>query len=757
MSNSYLDELNGAQREAVEYIDGPALVIAGAGSGKTRVLTYKIMHLLDNGYKPWNILAITFTNKAAKEMKERIAAKIGQEQASKLYMGTFHSIFMRILRQEAKFIPPYNNNFTIYDQTDAKSVVKGILKDMKLDEKSYPSNDVCSRISNAKNHLITADRYGASPMCAEDISMRRPLIEKIYHTYSQRCKSANAMDFDDLLLQMHFLLANNPQIVEKYSQKFKYILVDEYQDTNAVQYNIVKSLGSLHHKVFVVGDDAQSIYSFRGAQIENILNFRKDYKEAKLFKLEQNYRSTQTIVNAANAVIAQNSKQIPKDTFSENEEGGKIKVMEAAADNDEGYQIAAEISKETNRGDAEYKDFALLYRTNAQSRILEEALRKRAIPYRIYGGMSFYQRKEIKDLIAYFRLLVNGNDDEAFKRIVNYPKRGIGETTVDKIAAVANENNLSIWNTVARIKELDSSISPRTINAIASFMKMIYQLKLVCENSDAHQAAMQIASTTGILKELNADKTPEGTSRYENVQELLNGIKNQVETRLKETGNTLTLAEYLEEVSLMTGDEKEDENPNQVTLMTIHSAKGLEFKNVYITGVEEGLFPSSRSIDSQRELEEERRLFYVAVTRAEKKLTLSFSHMRYKWGQLTPATPSRFIKEIENTGYLDFGSGGQSLFELSDQPFTQKRHPNSLAKMADAKIKKYNFSNPAGGFRICKSSEVSVGSIIEHEKFGKGKIVNIEGSNLQHKAIIDFMSVGRKLLILEFAKIKIIQ
>ena len=757
MSNSYLDELNEPQREAVEYIDGPALVIAGAGSGKTRVLTYKIMHLLNSGYNPWNILAITFTNKAAKEMKERIAQKIGQEKASKLYMGTFHSIFMRILRQEAQFVKPYTNSFTIYDQSDSKSLIKSILKEMKLDEKSYPINEVCSRISNAKNHIITADRYGASEFAAEDVGMRRPLIERIYRTYTQRCRSANAMDFDDLLLQMYLLLDKNPQIVEKYSQKFRYILVDEYQDTNAVQYNIVKSLGSLHHKVFVVGDDAQSIYSFRGAQIENILNFRKDYKEAKLFKLEQNYRSTKTIVNAANAVILQNSKQIPKDTYSENEDGEKIRVMEAAADNDEGFQIAAQIAKETSRENAEYKDFALLYRTNAQSRILEEALRKRGIPYRIYGGMSFYQRKEIKDLIAYFRLLVNGNDDEAFKRIVNYPKRGIGDTTVEKISSIATANGLSIWNTVARIKEFDSSISVRTINAIANFMKMIYQLKLVCENADAHQAAMQIASTTGILKELNADKTPEGTSRYENVQELLNGIKNQSETHKKESGETLTLAAYLEEVSLMTGDEAEDENPNQVTLMTIHSAKGLEFKNVFITGVEEGLFPSSRSVDSQRDLEEERRLFYVAVTRAEKKLTLSFSHMRYKWGQLTPATPSRFIKEIENTGYLDFGAGGQSLFELSDQPFTQKRHPNSLSKMAGENLKKYNFSRTSNGYHICKSGEIENAKIVEHEKFGKGKVVDIEDSGVNHKLTIDFMSVGRKTLILEFAKMKIIE
>ncbi len=759
---SYLDELNEAQRAAVEFIDGPALVIAGAGSGKTRVLTYKIMHLLHSGYQPWNILAITFTNKAAKEMKERIAQKIGEEKAASLWMGTFHSIFLKILKVEVANTG-YQKNFTIYDAADAKNLVKGILKDMKLDEKLYPLNEVYSRISSAKNGLITADDYEASAYYADDCNARKPLIAKVYKTYVRKCMSSNAMDFDDLLLQTQLLFQKHPEIVAKYAQKFKYILVDEYQDTNTVQYNIVKALANVHQHVFVVGDDAQSIYSFRGAQIENILNFKRDYKAAQIFKLEQNYRSTQTIVNAANTVIACNTRQMKKNSFSENEPGDRIRVMESAADNEEGFLLAADIMKKISSGEAEsYSDFAILYRTNAQSRILEESLMKRSIPYRIYGGMSFYQRKEVKDLISYLRLCINGNDDEAFKRVVNYPKRGIGDTTMEKISAISTQKSLSIWNTVARIREFDPSISPRTLNSLGNFMKMIYQLHTFCQANDAYKAATQIAQTSGMLADLNADKSQEGQSRYENIVELLNGIKAMVEAHQK-NGENLTLEGYLDEVSLMTGDEENEEDTNKVSLLTIHSSKGLEFKYVYLAGVEEGLFPSARSVMSNTDLEEERRLFYVAVTRAQKKLTISFARMRYKWGQLSPAAPSRFIKEIDQR-YLDFGVGGQSMFEAStDQAFAGRfrkkfdeadraiSQPVSTLQQGNfKKLSNFKF----GGFNkkaAADPSKFQVGVEVKHDKFGRGKVSALSGTADDTKITVDFMNVGRKVLLLKFA------
>lgn len=787
---SYLDELNLPQREAVEYIDGPALVIAGAGSGKTRVLTYKIMHLIENGFQPWNILAITFTNKAAREMKERIAQKIGEQKAAQLWMGTFHSIFLRILKVEVENTD-YQKNFTIYDQADARNVVKGIIKEMKLSDKVYPVNDIASRISTAKNRLITPQMYASSDLYADDCNAQygkpnRERTNQIYMEYARRCHQANAMDFDDLLLQTLFLFQNHPELIDKYSDKFKYILVDEYQDTNSVQYNIVRALGSRHHKVFVVGDDAQSIYSFRGAQIENILNFKKDYKEAKIFKLEQNYRSTQTIVNAANAVIAKNSKQLKKDSFSENEFGNKIRVLQFDYDTDEGYKIAADIKKQVEFNDLKYSDFALLYRTNAQARILEEAFHKHTIPYRIYGGMSFYQRKEVKDLLAYLRLLVNGNDDEAFKRVVNYPKRGIGDTTMDKISQLAARNNLSIWNTVAQIQRLDSSISVRTVNALAGFMKMIYQCMVFSQTADAFQTVMQCASASGMLKDLYDDKSVEGISRYENVQELLNGVKTWVEYRQKLIAKEYTrqqnegkreddvdpkeqypidLPAYLEEVSLMTGDESEDEDTNKVSLLTIHSAKGLEFRNVYLTGLEEGLFPSTRN-ESLNAIEEERRLFYVAVTRAEKCLTITFAKFRRKYGEYLSTTPSRFIREIDPR-YIDFGVGGESLFEASvDVPFVGRTRKTFYQNDQAAKgVTEKSFADapPAGFKKIPRSfatfkkadtSDFAAGVLVEHPKFGRGKIVSVENSGADTQYVIDFMSAGRKKLLAKFANLK---
>ncbi len=748
---SYLDELNEPQRAAVEYIDGPALVIAGAGSGKTRVLTYKIMHLLESGYQPWNILAITFTNKAAREMKERIAKKIGQEKAAKLWMGTFHSVFLKILRVEIEKTE-YKKNFTIYDAEDAKKLVKSIIKDLNLDDKKYPVNEVYNRITTSKNGLITAQEYESSPYYADDCNAHKPLIAKIYSLYVKKCKSANAMDFDDLLLQTQILFKNHPEVVQKYASKFKYILVDEYQDTNSVQYNIVKALANVHRHVFVVGDDAQSIYSFRGAQIENILNFKKDYKEAQIFKLEQNYRSTQTIVNAANTVIACNSRQMKKNSFSENELGDRIRVIENQADNDEGFNIAADILKKIEKGLAEdYSEFAILYRTNAQSRILEESLMKRSIPYKIYGGMSFYQRKEVKDLISYLRLAVNGNDDEAFLRTVNYPKRGIGDATMAKISQIATAQGLSVWNTVARINEFSAGISPRTINALANYMKLIYGFHQFIQVSDAYQAAMKIASESGILADLKSDKTKDGESRYENIEELLNGIKAMSEDYQKRENTPLSLAQYLDDVSLMTDADEDKGDNNKVSLLTIHSAKGLEFKNVYLAGVEEGLFPSAKSVMSEKDLEEERRLFYVAVTRAQKKLTISFARMRYKWGQLTTASPSRFIKEIDSR-YLDFGVGGESLFKASDQPFSMKRHPNSLNKMAEEnrlkKLSSFRFSST-------KTSDKDMDKFVEgveiqHTVFGRGKIAAVNDSSNGKQIVVNFLSVGRKVLLLKY-------
>lgn len=765
---SYLDELNKAQRDAVEYIDGPALVIAGAGSGKTRVLTYKIMHLIESGYQPYNILALTFTNKAAKEMKERIAQKIGKEKAAQLWMGTFHSIFMRILRAESDKIG-FDKNFTIYDQQDAKNLVKDIIKGMNVDEKTYQPGDVQSRISMAKNNLIEPGGYLSSEFYQLDVNQKKYKVADMYRQYVKKCRTANAMDFDDLLLYTQKLFRDNAEVCQKWANKFKYILVDEYQDTNSVQYNIVKSLANHHHKIFVVGDDAQSIYSFRGAKIENILSFQKDYKESKLFKLEQNYRSTQTIVNAANTVIKHNEKQLEKNSFSENDFGNPIRVLESTADNEEGFLIAKDIMNSVKKENFSYSDFALLYRTNAQSRILEESLRKMNIPYKIYGGLSFYQRKEIKDAIAYFRLLVNLNDDQAFLRVINYPKRGIGDSTIEKIAKIAEnigEQGISIWNTITKIPTMpDNPIPARTLNSIASFMKMIWQLKSVVENEDAYKTASNILSVSTMLSDLTKDTSVEGKTRYENVVELLNGIKDQCQTHLEETGNILKLPEYLENVSLMTGDEKNDEENNKVTLMTIHSSKGLEFKNVYLTGVEEGLFPSANTSQSQKDLEEERRLFYVAITRAQNRLAISFARMRYKWGQLAPATPSRFIKDIDKK-YLDFGIGGESQFGLSDIQYAGRfRNLNQENSQFNQRLSQNSASNfshirhvgspsrSGASFKNLKPEEIKIGMLIEHEKFGKGKVVNFEDSKLH----IDFINVGRKLLLINYAKLRIVE
>lgn len=768
----YLEELNEYQREAVEYLDGPALVIAGAGSGKTRVLTYKIVHLLNQGFRPYNILALTFTNKAAREMKERIASIVGSAVAANLWMGTFHSIFARILRKESQAIG-FPSNYTIYDTIDSKSLLKQIIKDLKLDDKTYQINEVYGRISKAKNNLVTPQAYLQNNSYYQaDAAIRRPEIGRIYQIYSQRCKSSGAMDFDDLLLQTNILFKNHPNILEKYQKKFAYILVDEYQDTNVSQYLIIKKLAEKHRRLFVVGDDSQSIYAFRGARIENILNFQNDYKENKLFKLEENYRSTQIIVDAANSLIEKNENRIPKEIFSKKDIGKKIKIFESMMDSEEGFKVANAILDTHLSDHFEYKDYAILYRTNAQSRIFEEALRKRNIPYKIYGGMSFYQRKEIKDLIAYFRLLVNPQDNEAFRRIINYPKRGIGNTTVDKLHAFSTKHNVPLWNIAVNLDKVKHNISTRTVNSINKFCAMILSFAERLYKVNAYEIAHDIASQTGILKELYNDKTPEGVSRYENIQELLNGIKELVDS--KET-EMVTLDRFLEEVSLMTNNDNEgDEDKNKISLMTIHSAKGLEFKNVFIVGLEEGLFPSSMSSMSQKELEEERRLFYVALTRAEQNLYISHSKMRYKWGNLTQSTPSRFIKEIDekylelNTAISINESQDSTKKTLTGISFPKKSQTNDISirkknqhlRSENTSFgKKMNFKAKSdSGYKgvVTDQSKISEGVMVEHEKFGRGKVIAIEGKSPNIKATIDFISVGRKNLLLKFAKLKII-
>ena len=652
---NFINELNSSQQEAVINTEGPSLVIAGAGSGKTRVLTYRIAQLLSQGVPAYKILALTFTNKAAREMQKRIAELVGQEIAANLWMGTFHSIFSKILRFEAEKLG-YTSSYTIYDTQDSKNMIKAIVKDMKLDDKIYKPSTILGRISMAKNNLIVAQSYAqSSRILSEDTAGKRPLLGEIYKQYQQRCKQSDTMDFDDLLLQTNILFRDFPDILAKYQQKFNYILVDEYQDTNYAQYLIVKKLSDRHHNICVVGDDAQSIYSFRGARIENILNFKNDYPEYKLYKLEQNYRSTTTIVDAANCVISKNKEQIPKKTFSQNEEGEKIKVLRALSDKEEGFQVTNEIFRLANYEQQEYSDFAILYRTNAQSRILEEALRKRNIPYKIYGGQSFYQRKEIKDLLAYFRLTVNQNDEEAFKRIINYPRRGIGDSTVDKIREIAGKYHVSLWTVLCNLDKVAGAFNSGTLSKLQKFGSLIERFREQIANENAYDAAVIIARSSGIIDDLSNDETPEGVSRKENIQELLNGIKDFSETAYKE-GKDDKLPAFLEGVALLTdqdGDKEGDQN--KVTLMTIHASKGLEFSNVFITGLEEELFPAQQCMTTPAALEEERRLFYVALTRAEKRAFMSFATSRYKNGQVVSSRPSRFIGEIDQEfleGYI---------------------------------------------------------------------------------------------------------
>ncbi len=768
--HNYLDELNENQRQAVENIQGASLIIAGAGSGKTRVLTYRIAHLLKNNVRPGSILALTFTNKAAREMKERISAIVGQNTARYLWMGTFHSIFSRILRTEHEAIG-YPSDFTIYDSSDSKNLIKSIIKDMKLDDKTYKPAVVSSRISAAKNNLVSSEVYSTLPEIAEyDQSIKMPLIGQIYKEYAKRCFLAGAMDFDDLLLKTNALLRNHPDILDKYQRIFEYILVDEYQDTNHSQYMIIKKLAAKHSNICVVGDDAQSIYSFRGARIENILNFQKDYPEHKVFKLEQNYRSTQNIVDAANSVIARNKKQIPKNVFSEKEKGTLIKVMSAITDNEEGYLVANEIADTRLRDHFLFSDYAILYRTNAQSRIFEESLRKRNIPYKIYGGLSFYQRKEIKDILSYFRLVINPRDNEAFKRIINYPARGIGQTSLTKLEQFSAQNNICIWEFATNIPLLVSEFNKGTAAKINEFTSLIESLREKLVTHNAFELASEIATTSGIMKDLYKDQTPEGVSRFENIQELLNGIQ-EFSISAREEGTPGQLNNYMEDVALLTDqDSDKPEDKDHVTLMTIHSAKGLEFKTVFIVGVEENLFPSNQTGQkSLEELEEERRLFYVALTRAEKHAYLSYARQRYKWGKLEFCNKSRFIDEI-NPQYLDMPIEKDSVFSGTSQdlPFSAPK-PQSvvistsrisgvgqadmykkLSKLREAKKETdaFEFSNP---------EDIMSGMMVEHQRFGRGKVLQVEGKAPDIQATVFFQNAGKKQLLLKFAKLRIIE
>ena len=751
----FINELNSSQQEAVINTEGPSLVIAGAGSGKTRVLTYRIAQLLSQGVPAYKILALTFTNKAAREMQKRIAELVGQEIAANLWMGTFHSIFSKILRFEAEKLG-YTSSYTIYDTQDSKNMIKAIVKDMKLDDKIYKPSTILGRISMAKNNLIVAQSYAqSSRILSEDTASKRPLLGEIYKQYQQRCKQSDTMDFDDLLLQTNILFRDFPDILAKYQQKFNYILVDEYQDTNYAQYLIVKKLSDQHHNICVVGDDAQSIYSFRGARIENILNFKNDYPEYKLYKLEQNYRSTTTIVDAANCVISKNKEQIPKKTFSQNEEGEKIKVLRALSDKEEGFQVTNEIFRLANYEQQEYSDFAILYRTNAQSRILEEALRKRNIPYKIYGGQSFYQRKEIKDLLAYFRLTVNQNDEEAFKRIINYPRRGIGDSTVDKIREIAGKYHVSLWTVLCNLDKVASAFNSGTLSKLQKFGSLIERFREQIVNENAYDAAVIIARSSGIIDDLSNDETPEGVSRKENIQELLNGIKDFSETAYKE-GKDDKLPAFLEGVALLTdqdGDKEGDQN--KVTLMTIHASKGLEFSNVFITGLEEDLFPAQQCVTTPAALEEERRLFYVALTRAEKRAFMSFATSRYKNGQVVSSRPSRFIGEIDQEfleGYIAMREE-PSGFKLRTTAATSGLHKPAITLNKPAAI-----DIPAidrSKLKPIDSNQVVPGMIIFHPTFGAGKVINLEGLGVQKKAKVVFSEGGARTLLLKFAKLYI--
>jgi DNA helicase-2/ATP-dependent DNA helicase PcrA len=767
----FLNELNKAQREAVVHYNGPSLVIAGPGSGKTRVLTYRVSYLLSKGVPARSILALTFTNKAAKEMKDRIIKIAGFTKTKTLWMGTFHSIFAKILRIESKSLG-YPSNYTIYDTIDSKNVVKSVISDLDLDDQVYRVNDVLNRISTAKNSLITAQAYLSNPELTEwDKRARTPRISDIYKLYAARCFKAKAMDFDDLLLNTNILFRNFPEILKKYQRRFNFILVDEYQDTNFSQYLIVNKLADKHKNVCVVGDDAQSIYSFRGAKIENILNFRKDYPNHTLFKLEQNYRSTKKIVKAANSLIINNKDQIHKTIWSKNESGEKIKVISVLTDTEEGFVISNSILDLKLTQQLQFQDFAILYRTNAQSRIFEESLRKRNIPYKVYGGISFYQRKEIKDLLAYFRLIINHNDEEAIKRIINYPTRGIGKITMNKLDNYSNIKNINLWDIIKKTDKHSIQLNVGIRSKIQSFVHLIKDFSSRLKKIDAYDLAFEIATTTGILKELYTGKSPEEISKYQNIQELLNGIK-EFTIDPERTGRLVTLEEYMENVALLTDADKEsEEDKNKVTIMTAHSAKGLEFEYVYIAGAEEDLFPSHLSTENIKDIEEERRLFYVAITRAKKQVTITYTQSRFKWGSFVNCTPSRFIREIDNE-YLDYPEleyyesphnievDRKSFYEFPEKiPNSGYKHNLNSNNRNKKLINISEKSQKRADKEIFQADDprlIQTGMDVEHLRFGTGKVLNLEGEFPNTKATVFFQNHGQKHLLLKFAKLRIV-
>lgn len=815
----YLKGLNERQREAVETIDGPLMIVAGAGSGKTKVLTTRIAHLMAKGVDAFNILALTFTNKAAKEMKERVEHILGNHEARNLYIGTFHSVFARILRTEANKLG-YPNNFTIYDTDDAKSVIKTVINEMNLDDKHYKPSTVYNRISSAKNALVNAEEYKNDwHIQQEDMRANRPAIAQIYDAYAKRCFKNGAMDFDDLLIKFYELLKNFPESLSKYQRKFQFIMIDEYQDTNPAQYEIIKLLGAMHENVCVVGDDAQSIYSFRGATIENILQFQKDYDNVHVVKLEQNYRSTKNILHVANEVIANNKNQIEKVLFTDNTDGEKIRLVRTMTDNDEGKFVADTIQEQKLRNHYRNKDFAILYRTNAQSRAFEESLRRMAIPYIIYGGISFYQRKEIKDFIAYLRLIVNPRDEEALKRVINYPARGIGKTTVDKCVLFANERNISMWEVLTRSREL--GFKAGTADAIDEFVTMIKSFASMLQKNNAYEVAVHVGKQTNLVKELFNDKSTEGLQRYENIQELLNSIKEWVDDttnrqQIDDDGvviadnpfeekdkpqqqlsfeaapteeqlkvGPISLGAYLQQITLLTDADEKDPDADSVKLMTIHAAKGLEFECVFAAGLEEMLFPNALSINTREELEEERRLFYVVITRAKKKLWITYANTRYKFGQIVQNEPSRFLDELPEThidksyaggglrNQTSFGGGsafdrmkgwGNKGNDYDDVARAEKKYgpPPGQKKTTTSSLITPSRNQtiehkPAADFVASDTSNLQEGQKVEHQKFGFGVVAKMEGSAHNPIATVKFELNGEKKIMLNYARLRIIE
>ncbi len=759
----YLSQLNTAQQEPTTHVDGPLMVIAGAGSGKTRVLTYRIAYLMQKGIDSFSILALTFTNKAAREMKKRIAEIVGESESKNLWMGTFHSVFARILRAEADRLG-YPSSFTIYDTQDSERLVKSIIKEMKLDSDIYKTKQIRNRISSFKNSLITVRAYHNNPELVEaDREARRSAMGTIYKNYVERCFKAGAMDFDDLLLKTNELLNRFPEVLAKYQDRFRYILVDEYQDTNHSQYLIVRALADKFQNICVVGDDAQSIYAFRGANIENILNFHKDYPDAKTYRLEQNYRSTQSIVEAANSVINHNQNKLDKKVWTANEQGDKIVIHRSPTDGDEGRYVAQSIFEQAMNQQLPYQSFAILYRTNAQSRAMEDALRKRNIPYRVFGGLSFYQRKEIKDMLAYLRLIVNPKDEESLKRVINYPGRGIGQTTINKLVVAAQENNLTLFDVVDQVGTLPLTINAGTKTKLINFATLIKSFQVANATQDAFATADMVAKKTGLVQELKKEGTPEAVNRIENVEELLNGVRDFVEGQRELVDAKGSLVEFLEDVALATDFDNETPNENSVSLMTIHLAKGLEFPHVFVVGMEDDLFPSAMSMNTRAEIEEERRLFYVALTRAEKQATLTYTQCRYRWGKLNDAEPSRFLTEIDpsfidnrvvESGYQFTPLIDTSIFgHESKSKVRLKKPPQKTVKKPPGKLKPLSSTSSSPDLDI---GNIQVGSRVKHNRFGVGTIADIEGQGGDAKALIDFDGNGRKNLLLRFAKLEIL-